>query len=122
MKMNIEVEVQPFPVPKYVEQKAVVRSRSDGFVENPRFPLSYVDSDTLAYMCRELVKQIFFNSGKPIPASVRTFITSGDDMKHLEVPDVPSPLVYLYPTDKKGCVLPTVSSSEQTLSDNDTRY
>lgn len=63
----MEIKLKPFMTPNYVIQEAPARSRQEGFVSAPSFPLSDVDAETLSRMCEEFRSEIFRKAGKTDP-------------------------------------------------------
>ena len=67
MKATLQVELQPFQTPNFV--RAVVKAglKQDGMQEIPCYPLSDLDSLTLAKLCDDFRAEVFRKAGKEQP-------------------------------------------------------
>jgi len=66
-KLSIEVEIQPFQIPNFVRGKWPDRSREEGFVDVPMYPLSSLEPETLAKLCRHFTDEVFKKAGRVPP-------------------------------------------------------
>ncbi len=67
MKVNIEIELQPFTVPNYVLVVEKPSKREDGFKEGRKFHLSEIDAITLLKLCNDFRNEVFRKAGKDQP-------------------------------------------------------
>lgn len=63
MKVQIEIEIQPFAIPKDV----VVMTRKSGADSGVTLPLSQLDGNTLDALCNKFRRTIFEQTGKQEP-------------------------------------------------------
>lgn len=66
-KLLIEVEIQPFLIPSFVRGKEPDRSCEEGFADIPMYPLSSLEPETLAELCRRFTDEVFKKAGKVPP-------------------------------------------------------
>jgi len=64
------IKLQPFSTPNYVISESRVGTRQEGLIENPKWPLSEVDEDTLSQLCEKFREDVFKKAGKNDPYSL----------------------------------------------------
>lgn len=64
MKVQYEVEINPFTVPNFVTTKEQPKGREEGFKPSDGIPLSALDSFTLDKLCEDFKNEVFRKSGK----------------------------------------------------------
>jgi len=71
MKVNIEIQLQPFTVPNYVLVVEKPGKREDGLKEGRKFHLSELDAITLSKLCHDFKCEVFKKAGKDQPPEAR---------------------------------------------------
>lgn len=66
MKATLKVELKPFRVPSFVLAKTDGK-REEGFKEDPKYPLSDLDPQTLESLCEQFTREVFRKAGKQRP-------------------------------------------------------
>ena len=56
--IKLEVELQPFIVPNYVNQKTKCGKRQDGLTENPTYHLSELSDEVLHELCDQFRESV----------------------------------------------------------------
>ena len=64
---ELKLKLKPFTVPNFVIGEGQVASRQEGWAQNPPYPLSYLDSETLLELCNEFKRAVFKKAGLPEP-------------------------------------------------------
>ncbi len=59
MKIQINVEIDPFSVPSYVVAKGAPGKREDGFKTAPAIPLADLSPETLDQLCNDFRREVF---------------------------------------------------------------
>lgn len=67
MKITVDVELQPFEVPVYVNVVEPPKLKQAGFSKLRQIPLSELDAKTLHYLCEEFRCSVFRVAGKEFP-------------------------------------------------------
>lgn len=67
MRVQLDVEINPFSVPNFVTIVEKPKPRQDGFKPSEGIPLSELDEITLEKMCDEFRASVFKKAGKSRP-------------------------------------------------------
>jgi len=70
MKVTIEVELEQFHVPDYVQEIAQVGNREEGFKKPATYKISELDPDTLSKLCDAFRAGVFKKAGKSQPTQL----------------------------------------------------
>lgn len=67
MKITIDVELQPFEIPVYVNVVEPPKLKQAGFSKLRQIPLNELSAETLEQLCREFRRGVFRVAGKDLP-------------------------------------------------------